>query len=151
MYTVNQNLKKSLQFFRPLRLPGDGEGGQMPGEQPLRRLLPLPLAEGVGLQQRLPPPGQAGAAAAPAAARNPEEISLCAPTKVQSDDATRPAIAAGILGLAVQPTYDPNDYQTILDKNLLAQIEALPEGEERDEAKRQAQNTQCRNKAVSDR
>lgn len=56
----------------------------------------------------------------------------------------------GILGLAVQPTYDPNDYQTILDKNLLAQIEALPEGEERDEAERLAQNTQWRNKAVSD-
>ena len=38
----------------------------MPGEQPLRRLLQLPLAEVVGLQQLLPPPGQDGAAAAPA-------------------------------------------------------------------------------------
>lgn len=56
----------------------------------------------------------------------------------------------GILGLAVQPTYDPNNYQTILDKNLLAQVESLPEGEERDEAERLALNTQWRNKAVSD-
>ncbi|MDE6838394.1 MAG: stage V sporulation protein D, partial [Acutalibacter sp.] len=56
----------------------------------------------------------------------------------------------GIIGLAVQPTYDPNDYLTILDKNLLANIEALPEGEERDEAERLAQSTQWRNKAVSD-
>ena len=36
------------------------------------------------------------AAAARAAGRNPEEISLCAATKVQSDDAIRAAIAAGI-------------------------------------------------------
>lgn len=56
----------------------------------------------------------------------------------------------GIIGLAVQPTYDPNDYLTILDKNLLAKIEALPEGEERDEAEGLAQSTQWRNKAVSD-
>lgn len=56
----------------------------------------------------------------------------------------------GILGLATHPNYDPNNYQTILDKNLLAEIEKLPEGEQRDEAERNAMYTQWRNKAVSD-
>ena len=36
------------------------------------------------------------AAAARAAGRDPEEVTLCAATKVQSDDAIRAAIAAGI-------------------------------------------------------
>jgi len=56
----------------------------------------------------------------------------------------------GILGLATHPNYDPNDPFTILDENLLKEIEALPEGDERDEAERAAMNTQWRNKAVSD-
>lgn len=55
----------------------------------------------------------------------------------------------GILGLATHPNYDPNDPFTILDKNLLAEIEALPE-EERGEAENQAQHIQWRNKGVSD-
>ena len=56
----------------------------------------------------------------------------------------------GILGLATHPNYDPNDPFTILDENLLKEIEALPEGDERDEAEHNAQYTQWRNKAVSD-
>lgn len=56
----------------------------------------------------------------------------------------------GILGLATHPNYDPNDPFTILDENLLKEIEALPDGEEKDEAERNAQYTQWRNKAVSD-
>lgn len=56
----------------------------------------------------------------------------------------------GILGLATHPNYDPNDPFTILDENLLKEIEALPEGEEKDEAEHNAQYTQWRNKAVSD-
>lgn len=56
----------------------------------------------------------------------------------------------GILGLATHPNYDPNNYQTILDKNLLSEIEKLPQGEQRDEAERNAMYTQWRNKAVSD-
>lgn len=56
----------------------------------------------------------------------------------------------GILGLATHPNYDPNDYQTILDQNLLKEIEAMPQGEERDKAESEALNIQWRNKAVSD-
>ena len=56
----------------------------------------------------------------------------------------------GILGLATHPNYDPNDPFTILDENLLKSIEAMPEGDERTEAKREAQHIQWRNKAVSD-
>ncbi len=56
----------------------------------------------------------------------------------------------GILGLATHPNYDPNDPFTILDENLLKEIEAMPDGEERDEAKSDARYTQWRNKAVSD-
>ena len=56
----------------------------------------------------------------------------------------------GILGLATHPNFDPNDPFTILDQNLLKEIENLPEGEERQEARREALNTQWRNKGVSD-
>lgn len=56
----------------------------------------------------------------------------------------------GILGLATRPNFDPNDYQTILDENLLKEIESVSEGEEREEAEREAMNIQWRNKAVSD-
>lgn len=56
----------------------------------------------------------------------------------------------GILGLATHPNFDPNDPFTILDQNLLKEIETLPEGEERQEARREALNTQWRNKGVSD-
>ena len=54
-----------------------------------------------------------------------------------------------IVGLATKPNYDPNDPFTILDENLLAEIEALPEAE-RDEAASSALYKQWRNKAVSD-
>ncbi len=56
----------------------------------------------------------------------------------------------GILGLATHPNYDPNDPLTILDQNMLEEIEALPEGEEREEAEDLALHTQWRNKGVSD-
>ena len=56
----------------------------------------------------------------------------------------------GILGLATHPNFDPNDPFTILDQNLLKEIETLPEGEERQEARREALNTQWGNKGVSD-
>lgn len=56
----------------------------------------------------------------------------------------------GILGLATHPNFDLNDPFTILDQNLLKEIETLPEGEERQEARREALNTQWRNKGVSD-
>lgn len=54
-----------------------------------------------------------------------------------------------ILGMATTPSYDPNDPFTIQDKNLLAQIEELPE-DEQDDAFNQAQLKQWRNKAVTD-
>lgn len=54
-----------------------------------------------------------------------------------------------ILGMATNPSYDPNDPFTIQDENLLAQIDALPE-DEQDEAFNAAQLKQWRNKAVSD-
>lgn len=56
----------------------------------------------------------------------------------------------GILGLATRPNFDPNDYQTIIDENLLKEIEAVPEGDEREAAEEEAMNIQWRNKAVSD-
>ncbi|RKJ42210.1 PASTA domain-containing protein [Acutalibacter sp. 1XD8-33] len=56
----------------------------------------------------------------------------------------------GILGLATRPNYDPNDPFTIRDQNLLKEVEALPEGEARDEAESVALATQWRNKGVSD-
>ncbi|WP_322170026.1 penicillin-binding transpeptidase domain-containing protein [Acutalibacter caecimuris] len=56
----------------------------------------------------------------------------------------------GILGLATRPNFDPNDPMTILDESLLKEIEAMPEGEERTEARNLALNTQWRNKGVSD-
>lgn len=54
-----------------------------------------------------------------------------------------------ILGLATNPSYDPNDPYTILDENMLKEIEALPE-EKREEATTAAWYKQWRNKAVSD-
>jgi len=54
-----------------------------------------------------------------------------------------------IVGLAVNPNYDPNDPFTIQDKNVLKEIEALPEAE-REEATTNAMYNQWRNKAVSD-
>ncbi len=48
------------------------------------------------LKQRLQLVKERVAAAARAAGRNPDEITLCAATKVQSDDTIRAAIAAGI-------------------------------------------------------
>ena len=56
----------------------------------------------------------------------------------------------GILGLATHPNYDPNDPFTIQDQNLLREVQALPEGEARDEAESTALATQWRNKGVSD-
>ncbi len=54
-----------------------------------------------------------------------------------------------IVGLAVNPNYDPNDPFTIYDESVLAEIETLPE-EEREEAETNAMYNQWRNKAVSD-
>ncbi len=54
-----------------------------------------------------------------------------------------------ILGMAANPTYDPNDPYAILDEDTLEEIEALPE-DERDEATTNAWYKQWRNKAVSD-
>lgn len=54
-----------------------------------------------------------------------------------------------VIGLAVNPTYDPNDPFTIYDQDLLAEIAALPE-DEQDEAETNALYNQWRNKAVSD-
>lgn len=54
-----------------------------------------------------------------------------------------------IVGLAVNPNYDPNDPFTILDENVLKEIEALPEAEQ-EEATTNAMYNQWRNKAVSD-
>ncbi len=55
----------------------------------------------------------------------------------------------GIIGLSTKPDYDPNDPFTVLDENLLAEIEALP-ADEQDEAYSAALNRQWRNKAVAD-
>ncbi len=55
----------------------------------------------------------------------------------------------GVIGLSTKPDYDPNDPFTVLDENLLAEIEALPESEQ-DEAYNTAQIRQWRNKAVAD-
>lgn len=54
-----------------------------------------------------------------------------------------------IIGLAVNPTYDPNDPFTIYDQSVLEEIAALPE-DEQDEAETNALYNQWRNKAVSD-
>ena len=48
------------------------------------------------LAQRVQAVRERIAAAATAAGRSPEEITLCAATKVQTDDTIRAAIAAGI-------------------------------------------------------
>lgn len=54
-----------------------------------------------------------------------------------------------VVGLAVNPTYDPNDPFSIYDEALLKEIAALPE-DKRDEAESNALYNQWRNKAVSD-
>ncbi len=54
-----------------------------------------------------------------------------------------------IVGLATHPNYDPNDPYTIQDRNMLQEIEALPE-DQRDDATSAAWYKQWRNKAVSD-
>lgn len=54
-----------------------------------------------------------------------------------------------IVGLAVNPTYDPNNPFSIYDESVLAEIAALPENEQ-DEAETNALYNQWRNKAVSD-
>lgn len=54
-----------------------------------------------------------------------------------------------IIGLAVSGDFDPNDPFTVIDKNRLTEIEALPE-EEQDAAYNAAMMAQWRNKAVSD-
>ncbi len=54
-----------------------------------------------------------------------------------------------IIGLAVSGDFDPNDPFTVIDKNRLTEIEALPE-EEQDDAYNLAMQKQWRNKAVSD-
>ena len=54
-----------------------------------------------------------------------------------------------ILAIATKPDYDPNEPRVIADANVRAQVDAL-EGEERKAALQLAQQTQWRNKAVSD-
>ena len=54
-----------------------------------------------------------------------------------------------ILAMSTKPDYDPNQPRLITDETLRAQIDAL-EGEERSQALSLAQQTQWRNKAVSD-
>lgn len=55
----------------------------------------------------------------------------------------------GIVGLATNPNYDPNDPNTILDQNVLKEIDGLPE-DKQNEATVNALYKQWRNKAVSD-
>ena len=54
-----------------------------------------------------------------------------------------------IVGLAANPSYDPNDPYTIQDETILKEIEALPE-DEQEQATINAWYKQWRNKAVSD-
>ncbi len=54
-----------------------------------------------------------------------------------------------VVGLATHPNYDPNDPYTILDANMLQELQSLPE-DQRDEAETNAWYKQWRNKAVSD-
>ncbi len=56
----------------------------------------------------------------------------------------------GIIGLATNPSFDPNDPFTIQDQKLLTEIAAMPDGDEKDKAESNALNLQWRNKAVSD-
>ena len=53
-----------------------------------------------------------------------------------------------ILGMACAPTFDPGDYQTIADEALRQQIEAMPEGPEREKAYNNAMMGQWRNGAL---
>lgn len=54
-----------------------------------------------------------------------------------------------ILAMSTKPDYDPNDPRTIADSTERARVDAL-QGEERSQALALAQQTQWRNKAVSD-
>ncbi len=54
-----------------------------------------------------------------------------------------------VLGMCTTPAYDPNEPRVIYDETIRAQIDALT-GEDRKKALQLAQQTQWRNKAVSD-
>ena len=54
-----------------------------------------------------------------------------------------------ILAISTKPDYDPNQPRVIQDEELRAQIEAMT-GEEQSQARQLAQQTQWRNKAISD-
>ena len=54
-----------------------------------------------------------------------------------------------ILAMSTKPDYDPNEPRVIYDENVRAQVDALS-GDERSAALQLAQQTQWRNKAVSD-
>ncbi|MDR0532095.1 MAG: PASTA domain-containing protein [Oscillospiraceae bacterium] len=54
----------------------------------------------------------------------------------------------GILGMACVTSFDPGNYQHIADDNVRAQIEALPEGPERQKAYNQAMMAQWRNGTI---
>lgn len=54
-----------------------------------------------------------------------------------------------VLAISTKPDYDPNQPRVIQDETIRAEIEAL-EGEEQSKARQLAQQTQWRNKAISD-
>ena len=54
-----------------------------------------------------------------------------------------------VLAMTSQPDYDPNEPRRLIDEDLQAAVDALS-GEERSAALQQAQQTQWRNKAISD-
>ena len=55
-----------------------------------------------------------------------------------------------ILGMSTMPDYDPEDYQTITDENVLKKIAAIEDPDEKKKATIEAQQEQWRNKAVND-
>ena len=56
----------------------------------------------------------------------------------------------GIVAMAGAGNFDPNDPFTIVDTELAGEIEAMPDGDEKDEAYNNALQAQWRNKAVND-